>query len=257
MSLFRQTTGVGPDLVLLHGWGLNGALFDGLTPALAGRFRVHALDLPGHGRSPQVGGAGDLEGLARRVAEHLPESCAVLGWSLGGMLATRIAALFPARVRALVCVATTPRFLNARDWAHGVDEAVLADLARAVRKDPLAAVRDFLSFELRGDERPLETLRELKRALLAHPPPTRAALLAGIEMLRATDLRRELARVVAPTLVVGGLLDRLTPPTAATALAEGIEGARLERVAGAGHVPFVSHATLVGDLVAAFLESPR
>ncbi|HUO80396.1 MAG TPA: alpha/beta fold hydrolase, partial [Steroidobacteraceae bacterium] len=79
MSLYRETLGHGPDVALLHGWGLHGGVFGALAAALATRFRVHALDLPGHGRSPWAKGAADLEGMARLVAEHLPAECRLVG----------------------------------------------------------------------------------------------------------------------------------------------------------------------------------
>src|SRR5690606_2848134 len=54
MSAFVETHGAGPDLVLVHGWGLHGGLFGPLVPLLAERRRVHVVDLPGHGRSATV-----------------------------------------------------------------------------------------------------------------------------------------------------------------------------------------------------------
>jgi pimeloyl-[acyl-carrier protein] methyl ester esterase len=254
VSLFRTTVGTGPDLVLLHGWGLHGGLLESFAAALAPRFRVHALDLPGHGRSPWAKGCADLEGIARRVADHLPDHCQLLGWSLGGMVATRVATLFPERIGKLVLVATTPRFLSARDWPHGTDAAVLEDMARGLARDWERTVREFLSLQVRGDENQLETLRELKRLVLAHGAPSTGALAAGLDLLRQVDLRAELARVVAPTLVIGGELDRLTPPGAVAALAAGIRGARLEMIARAAHAPCLSHRDAVAALVTDFLE---
>jgi pimeloyl-[acyl-carrier protein] methyl ester esterase len=257
VSLHRTVTGAGPDLVLLHGLGTNGALFDALAAPLATGCRVHALDLPGHGRSPWVRGAGDLEGMARRVAEHLPERCSVLGWSLGGMVATRIATRFPERIEALVLVATTPRFIAGRDWAHGVAPALHAGLVRAFARDPAGALREFASLVAKSEAQPLEALRELKRALGAAPPPSGAALAAALEILRTADLRAELPRVAAATLVLCGEGDRLTPPGAARALAALVPNAQLGLLADTGHVPVVSLARDVAARVARFLEAAR
>lgn len=82
MSLYRSISGAGPDVALLHGWGLHGGVFASLATALASTHRVHVLDLPGHGYSPWSKSAGDLEGWARLTAAHLPARCAVIGWSL-------------------------------------------------------------------------------------------------------------------------------------------------------------------------------
>ena len=57
MSLWHETSGSGPDLVLVHGWGMNAGVWSLLLPALQERFRVTVLELPGHGASPFVGEA--------------------------------------------------------------------------------------------------------------------------------------------------------------------------------------------------------
>ena len=254
MSLFRETTGAGPDLAVLHGWGLHGGLFAELAAALAPRFRVHVIDLPGHGRSPWSKGAADLEGMARKVAEHLPESCALLGWSLGGLVALRIATLFPERVPTLVLVATTPCFRKRRDWPHALDDTLIEGVAQGLARDWRGTINDFLSLQVRGDEKQLETLRSLKASVFAHGEPSTAALLAGLEILRSVDLRGELGAVKARSLVVSGAYDRLTPPPAGAALAAGIAGARHAIVERAAHAPFLSHPEPSRALFSGFLE---
>ena len=52
--LHVESSGDGPPLVLLHGWAMHGGLFATLLPSLAQQFRVHVVDLPGHGHSPPV-----------------------------------------------------------------------------------------------------------------------------------------------------------------------------------------------------------
>jgi pimeloyl-[acyl-carrier protein] methyl ester esterase len=254
MSLFRETRGSGPDVALLHGWGLHGGIWQHVAEDLESRWRVHLVDLPGFGRSGWDKGCGDLEGVARRVAEHLPHECRLVGWSLGGMVAIRIATLFPARVPALALVATTPRFTAHRTWPHGMEPAMLAGFATHLAKDWRKTVNDFLGLQVRGDEKQLETLRELKRIVFQHGEPNGAALQAGLEILRTADLRDELPRVRASTLVVAGQYDRLTPPGAAEALARGIPGARHWLVPRAAHAPFLSHREEFAREIDAFLR---
>ena len=52
--LFVEQLGHGPDLTLLHGWGLNGAVWDGIRDELAAHFTLHLVDLPGHGYSQHI-----------------------------------------------------------------------------------------------------------------------------------------------------------------------------------------------------------
>ena len=91
-ALYMEVTGHGPPLVLLHGWALNLRVFDPLVSLLVEHFTVHAIDLPGHGRSPGpllpeacTGNAGLLD-IARRLLLQLPARFHLCGWSLGGMV---------------------------------------------------------------------------------------------------------------------------------------------------------------------------
>lgn len=253
MSLHRDSQGLGPDVALLHGWGLHGGIFDSLAAHLAASRRVHVPDLPGHGRSPWAKGAADLEGMARLVAAHVPQRCALVGWSLGGMVAARIATLYPERVSSLVLIATGPCGARRRDWPHGPEDSLLAGLAQRLERDWKATVQEFLGLEVRGDDNPLATLRELKRCVQDGGAPSTLALAAGLAMLRGVDLRPELPAIRTRTLVIAGEYDRLTPPAAARALAELVPGARFEQVARAAHAPFLSHREQVERLIGDFL----
>jgi pimeloyl-[acyl-carrier protein] methyl ester esterase len=105
MTLHAAIRGTGPDLVLLHGWALHGGMWGPWLDDLERHVRLHVLDLPGHGHSPWPPGAHDLGDLAAAVFPHVPSGAAVLGWSLGGMLALELARRHPRHLRALLLVA--------------------------------------------------------------------------------------------------------------------------------------------------------
>ena len=147
-GLYTEVRGSGPALVLLHGWGLNLRIWDGLAAALSERFRIIAVDLPGHGRSAWLPERSSLEEQAAQVRETVAGvagECSLLGWSLGGQIALQLAAADARRatcpVRAgaaaaihrLVLVATTPRFVAAPDWPHGAPAERLAAQAEIGR----------------------------------------------------------------------------------------------------------------------------
>jgi pimeloyl-[acyl-carrier protein] methyl ester esterase len=234
------------DLVLLHGWGTNLRVWDELAQALARRFRVIAIDLPGHGRSDWDGTAFSPAAQTFRVHETLAPLTTryyLLGWSLGGQFALDLAAAMPAGIERLVLVATTPRFLAGPGWRCGVREASLERLAGEVRAHPAKAVSGFLKSQVRGlaartAGRVLERLRgALDRGGAAQPD----ALAWGLERLRQGDLRPQLAQVRAPTLVIAGQNDRITPAAASRALAAALPQGSFRQLRGAGHVPFVSN----------------
>jgi pimeloyl-[acyl-carrier protein] methyl ester esterase len=238
MTLHVETAGHGEEVVLLHGWGMNAAVWDGVRMALSPRYRVQAVDLPGHGASPMAQ-TFSLDELSRLLDARFSAPVHVVGWSLGGLAGLRWALDSPARVKSLTLVAATPRFLAAPDW-QGVAPEVLAAFADGLEKDFSATLARFLALQARGDEAAQETLRGLKKVLLARGEPARAALRAGLAILRDTDLRAEAGRLSVPLWVVAGERDTLAPPAAAEWLAPRASG-RLTVIRGAAHAPFLSH----------------
>jgi pimeloyl-[acyl-carrier protein] methyl ester esterase len=253
MTLHVEIRGQGPDLVLLHGWALHGGMWGPWLDELAAVARLHLFDLPGHGRSSWPPAVRDLAGLAAAVFPRVPRGAAVLGWSLGGMLALELARRHPRHLRALTLVATTPRFLAGPDWDHGMRPDVLAEFAAGLAQDYRRTVQNFLSLQTRGDENALDTLRQLRARLSSHGEPDPAALAAGLAILRDADLREDLARITLPTLVIAGEHDRLTPPGAGRELAMRLPSARFVLVPRCGHAPFLSHPGAVSAEVTRFL----
>jgi pimeloyl-[acyl-carrier protein] methyl ester esterase len=255
MRLHGESRGEGAPLVLLHGWAMNLRVFDDLVAALAPARRVIALDLPGHGCSAWRAGLTPAD-TVEWLLDELPERCALLGWSLGGQLALRIAARAPARISRLVLVAGTPKFIAGPDWPHGLDATMLAQFAASVDADPARTVDEFLKLQVRGSSAAAATLRRLRAALERHGSALPAALAAGLAQLASEDLR-ELARGLAlPALLVCGQQDRITPPAATHALAQALPGARVLELRRAGHAPFLSHLETLLPELQSFLQ-PR
>jgi pimeloyl-[acyl-carrier protein] methyl ester esterase len=258
-ALHAEIAGRGRDLVLLHGWGANLRVWDELTRALARRFRVIALDLPGHGRSSWDPRATTPAAQAWRVCETLApltNRYSLLGWSLGGQFALDLAAALPGGIERLVLVATTPKFLAAPGWRHGLRAAALEDLAVRLRADPERAMSDFRRLQVRGlaPRTAGRVLYWLLRAALGHGAAHPEALACDLERLRDGDLRAQLAAVRAPTLVIAGGRDCITRPGAARALAAALPYGRCRTLTRAAHVPFLSHPQQFATLVSGFLR---
>ncbi|MFN2300388.1 MAG: pimeloyl-ACP methyl ester esterase BioH [Gammaproteobacteria bacterium] len=249
--MFVETAGSGPDLVLLHGWGLHGGIFAALVTQLATRFRTHAVDLPGHGRSRSAG-PHRLDRWTDAVRAAVPTPAVWLGWSLGALVALKAALDAPVAVRRLVLVSATPRFATASDWPHAQERAMLDRFAKSLTQDFRRTVQDFLTLQSLGDENARTQVRALRPLLFAHGDPDPEALAGGLEILRDTDFRAELGRIDTPTLVVTGARDRLTPPAAAQALAAGLAHGSVEIIPGVAHTPFLANPDLFAARVAEF-----
>ncbi len=251
MMLWHERQGSGPDLVLVHGWGLHGGIWGDMPARLAKHFRVTTLDLPGHGRSRTAGESHSLAAFTDSVAALCPAPAIWLGWSLGGLIALQAALRHPQKVARLVLVGTTPKFVQAPDWPHAMPVEVFAGFARGLAEDYRATLLRFLSLQTGGHESARALLKQLRAELFAQGEPQPEALAAGLAILEQTDLRAALAAIQIPALVVHGSHDRLAPPAAGEYLAAQLPQARLLRIEGAGHAAFLSHATLFVDAILA------
>jgi pimeloyl-[acyl-carrier protein] methyl ester esterase len=220
---------------------MHGGVWGNLAAMLASRYRVTSIDLPGHGRSTVPAYPYVLDQLADDLAASLPRPATWLGWSLGGLVAATLALRHPAQVDKLVLVATTPRFVQAPDWRHAMSAELLEEFARELTLDYRATLRRFLGLQVGLDEAGRQLLRTLRREMFRHGEPQAAALAAGLNILRDTDLRPVVSRLTLPALIIHGEHDRLAPPAAADYWQSHLPQARSVRIARAGHAPFWSH----------------
>jgi pimeloyl-[acyl-carrier protein] methyl ester esterase len=257
-DLYVEVNGNGPDVVLLHGWGLNVRVWDGLVAELRDRFRLIAVDLPGHGKSEWAPGRNtpaEQAWLLHSTLTPVSNRYSLLGWSLGGQIALDLAAAMPAQIDRLVLVATTPRFTAAPDWPYGMKLEAITKMATQLREDYRRTVRDFLDLQVRGSIDGPGVVEQLRQALSVHGEAAPEALEAGLNTLATSDLRSTLPHVRTPTLVIAGQNDRITAPAASRVLATTLPDARYVEMRRAAHAPFLSHRKEFITVLEQFLRS--
>ena len=239
MTLHVEASGSGSALVLLHGWGMNAAVWDETAAGLAKHFRLHCVDLPGHGASSACA-PYTLDSVADALASALPQRVTVCGWSLGGQVALNWALRKPEQIERLVLLAATPRFVRGAQWDCGIDAAVLDDFACGLAHDYRATLQRFLALQARSDAHPRIVLRRLREHLLARGEPDVAALGAGLRLLKESELRDRLERIAQPALILHGERDTLVPLAAGAYLQRVLPHAVIEVFAGTAHALFIA-----------------
>lgn len=239
-SLYWHTCGEGNvDLVLLHGWGLNAEVWQSIVPRLSPHFRLHLVDLPGYGRS-QGFGALSLAEMAQRLLPHLPPRALLLGWSLGGLVATELALLAPQRIAGVISVASSPCFTAGEAWP-GIKPETLATFRAQLNSDFQRTVERFLALQTLGTDSARQDARRLKEVVLAQPMPPVAVLDGGLAILREVDLRDRLPHLAIPFLRLYGALDGLVPRRVASLLDAALPASPSVVMEKAAHAPFISH----------------
>jgi pimeloyl-[acyl-carrier protein] methyl ester esterase len=253
MSAHVEIIGQGQPLVMIHGWGMHSGVWQPLIKRLSQKYMLYLVDLPGHGSSRPVE-PYHLHALADEVAEVIPGVSDVLGWSLGGLVAQRIALNQPDRVRRLILVGSTPSFVQRDDWAHGVDETLFTDFAEKVNHDYKHAILQFLTLQCMkaSDARP--TIKQLRLGFDTKPTPTQATLIRALQALLVTDIRDEVSAIRKPTLLIHGDRDNLAPVQAAHWMMQQLPHGFLRVISGSAHAPFLSHSEQFIETLNQFLE---
>ncbi|GGJ95842.1 pimeloyl-[acyl-carrier protein] methyl ester esterase [Luteimonas terricola] len=288
-DLHIEVRGAGAPLVLLHGWAMHGGVFAPLAERLAGRFELHLVDLPGHGRSRDSAVALEPDAVVEAVAAQVPVA-PWLGWSLGGMFALRAAAMRPAQVPALVMMCSAPRFVRESsiagaalaatpvpiaavaaptaadstaaavtaattgdDARYGMSPEIFAGFARGLREDYHGTLERFIALEAFGSDDARGELRALRNEVFARGEPPAEALAQGLDLLQSVDQRPLLPALEVPSLWIAGRRDRVVDPRAMRAAAAHARDAGFVQIEHGGHAPFLTHADEVADAVAGFL----
>ncbi|MGO4221449.1 pimeloyl-ACP methyl ester esterase BioH [Lysobacter sp. TAF61] len=250
--MYIETRGQGPALAMIHGWAMHGGLFAPLADRLAERYTLHLVDLPGHGNSRDDTTPLQPQALSAQLVERVPDAV-WLGWSLGGQFALRAALDFPRRVRGLIMIASSPRFVADNGWPHGVTPQLFRDFGDALSRDFRGTLEGFLALEALGSPHAQEELRSLKVQAFERGEPAERALQEGLALLDGLDLRAELPQLQVPSLWISGRRDRLVPAGAMPAAAALAPNARSVVIAHAGHAPFLGATDQVAKEIDAFM----
>lgn len=226
-----RTFGTGTPLVLIHGYGVAGSIWQPTLPYFAEHHQVFVIDLPGHGKSKHHG-TWQLRALAPLLAELLEQlklpSVAVMGQSMGGAIAIHLAAYAPALVKQLVLVsaAGVPLKSNVADMMR---RSILSSLQSGNGIYPAALLRDLLRLQ------PM-------------------ALWQAAGQVTYSDFRAELAAITAPTLILWGERDILIPIELGYALHAALPHATFTTLPSCGHRPMLAEPQKFSQLVLEFLH---
>lgn len=252
--LYWHSCGEGQDIVLIHGWGMNGAVWQQTVSVLSQHYRVHVVDLPGFGHSHQSSFV-NMDDLADQVLTHAPQQATWLGWSLGGLLATHIALNHPQRVNKLITVASSPKFAAQRPW-RGIQANVLTAFTEQLVEDFQLTIERFMALQAMGSPSARQDVKQLKKAVLSRPTPNPTALLAGLKLLGEVDYRSELEKLTLPVLRLYGRLDGLVPVKVASDVDALLPHSDQYVFAESSHAPFMTEQALFCQQVQQFIANP-
>jgi non-heme chloroperoxidase len=263
IELYYEDHGRGKPVVLIHGWPLSGRSWEKQVPVLldAG-YRVIAYDRRGFGDSSKPASGYDYDTFAGDLHSLMTDldlrDATLVGFSMGGGEVARYIGTYGSeRVSKAVFMAAIPPFLlKTPDNPTGVDGAVFEGIKQAIAADRPAFLSkffaDFYNVDVLGGKQISEEVVRLSWNVGAG-----ASAKGTLDCVSAwlTDFRKDLQRIVVPTLVVHGDADRITPLSATAAPTQAsVKGSRLVVVKGGPHGLNWTHAEEVNRELLKFVQ---
>ncbi|RUO42709.1 pimeloyl-[acyl-carrier protein] methyl ester esterase [Aliidiomarina taiwanensis] len=256
MTISDSVHGTGASWVFLHGWGMHQGVWQPILNELTDSLRMRTVDLPGYGQSPWHASYEDFEQAVTALEQHLLQHetgpVNLLGWSMGGLFATALAARGNLNVQRLALVASTPKFAQADHWP-GIQPTVLAAFEKQLKRDYKATIERFIAVQAMGSPHMKDDIRALSQLLTHAPSPAPEALLAGLNWLQHIDLREAFTQLSCPSLRIYGRRDSLVPVAQAEQIHKPID--HMEVFNDSAHTPFLNEPAHFCQTLLAFVRS--
>jgi len=226
--------------IFVHGWGMNHAVWQPVVEQLPDWVEPVCIDLPGHGKNHDMDFVS-LDDLVEFCVACTDEPAYWVGWSLGGMVVTKLALEHPDKVKAMMLVANSPCFIQSHDWPHGMATEIFDAFAENLQTDFPGTIQRFLSLQVQGSESGRQILRQIRKQVLAISSVNIEALHSGLKLLKTVDLRERVRDLKSPVTWVLGNKDALVKASLGKELQQQLPAADILMFDKASHAPFLSH----------------
>ncbi len=239
MKLHLKAQGQGElALVFFHGWGFDYRIWEPIAQLLADSYSLFLIDLPGFGKSSLMPWSSFKE----QLLSHLPNEVALIGWSMGGLMATRLALECPERISHLVNVSSSPYFIKTENWP-GITQSLFNDFLSNLSINTQQTLDQFITLQLKNNS-----------YQSADSPLNKIGLEAGLAVLSTWDLREGLFEFHKPACFMFGRLDSIVPIKTLATMQAIYPQFEYKLFSRAGHAPFLSHQTEFVVFLEQFLQ---
>lgn len=237
------------NIIFIHGWASGPYVWLHQVSHFKNKCNVYTPELFGRSFNIMADNVCDF------ITKQKLENVCLVGWSLGGMVSLQAASRLKDRIKRLVLIGTTVRFVQAEDYSHAVPREVVEKIHKRMKTDFEGTLRWFYKFCFSPNERSRNEFSEVMKLLGDLIAPfNEDMLLSGLEILMDLDIRHLLDGIDIPSLIIHGSEDKICPPQAAEFLAKRLKNARIRVIDKAGHAPFLTEPAKVNLLIEDFLS---
>lgn len=201
-------------IFIVSGWAMPKEVMHAFAQRLSQRFYVVLANLPGISLDEQwisrsrIGPNYDIDALTEQLIEVAPKRSWWIGWSLGGMVSTYVAARRSSCVRGLITLSAAPSFVVRDNYPNAMSIDDFDAFSSLVESSPEQGLKRFVVLQTKGAEDERALIKQL-HSFLPIKTLNRAALIGGLRLLKSLDVRRELSILDLPNLHIFGGKDAL------------------------------------------------
>jgi pimeloyl-[acyl-carrier protein] methyl ester esterase len=156
-------SGRGRPIILLHGWGMNAAVFEPLCAELVKTREVFNVDLPGYGKSYWDESMTFADQVAMMSTKLPPGE--LLGWSMGGLYAAEMVRQNPDRYDRLLLICCNPCFVRQPDWQCAVETEIFDAFNQDLRRGWRNTIKRFLTLQMHGSDNARQLIKSVMERL--------------------------------------------------------------------------------------------
>lgn len=239
------------DILLLTGWGATCAVWEPIIPALSDGCQINCVTPTWLNDREIDGSLGNVDDYIKNLAATITRPTNIVAWSMGGLLAIKLAIRFPDTVENICFISSVPKFVCVDNENSGIDYQWFTQFLDQYQSQPLATLNKFLTLQVKNDASLRTCLRLLKRACDFESYDLIECGF-GLKLLQQLDLSDQLKALKCNTAFIHGSTDAVVNLQSVQYAAD-ISNSPLSIISDAGHTPHVSQPDAVADIIKNFL----
>ncbi|MCG8378633.1 MAG: alpha/beta fold hydrolase [Proteobacteria bacterium] len=234
---------------MLHGWGINHTVWKTFSSRLTGFDKIISPCL--YDVADQINDSS-LMSLANETGSNIKNDCVVIGWSLGGLIALYLATMFK-KVKGVIFITSTPKFVNNDNWLFTIDISDHRELYRNLTENHDQTVRYFSQLVAHGDTSAKQTIKYLSSHLTKSKYNN--TLRFWLNELEQLDLRQQFCKLSIPALILLANNDALIKWGISDQLRILNPDLGIKNLPDCGHAPFISKERETTKLIKDFIDA--
>lgn len=237
------------NLILIHGLGFNKKIWFFLKKKLKKKFKIYTFNLPKIKKKNNF--YIDLNKFIHKKITKIPFNSILIGWSLGGLLATLITSKIQEKILLLVTIASSPCFLKKKFWP-GMKNSQIKKLKKMLVYNYKNSIKNFMNLQINQNNK--KDIKMLKNKIITFSRPNILSIKFNIKILKKIDLRNVIQNINIPILRIYGEFDGIVPKKVAYLLNNSLYNSKFYIIKQSNHAPFISHLNDFKNIFLKFIQ---